>query len=646
MSGIAGIFFLDGQPVDSNDLQRMVQRLERRGPDGSGIWSQGPIGLGHCMLRTTPESLAETQPLPNATGDVVITADARIDNRAELLTTLGLRGRPSLEISDSELILHAYEIWGEACPAKLIGDFAFVIWDGRRQKLFCARDHFGVKSFYYYRSERVFVFASEIKALLCLPYVPRQLNEARIADFLVMVLESIDRTCTFYQDIVRFLPAHSMTVGCEGYTARAYWALDPTQELRFRSDEDYVEAFRDIFSEAVGCRLRSASAPGSMLSGGLDSSSIVGTASQWLTKNGGGRLHTFSCVDEDATQCDETRLVYTMINSLSNLEPCTIAPNQLHTYISDVEDSIEQMDDLFDTILMDTRLVTYSAARERGLNMLMDGVDGDIVTSHREAYLKFLFQAGAWKTVVMEAAGYHKFHERYYVPSTWQLLYHHGRAAFLPDWLRKVKQIVRGQRSLFNHLVKDSLINLDFAQHINLIGRYKTMEKNLSLDAVDTLRQYHANTIVAPYVTVALERYDRVASMFSIESRHPLYDKRLVEFCLALPWQQLVQKGVQKRILRRAMSTILPKEVRTSPKVLALPTRANLKDVWLAQQTFLKEILFDHSQDLATYVNLSAVHEMYRRYTSGKGFQFDFFYLGDVATLALWLRRNCYSFQN
>jgi asparagine synthase (glutamine-hydrolysing) len=206
MSGICGIYYLDGRPVDPVDLTNMVDILAHRGPDGAHIWHDGPVGLGHRMLWTTPESL--TEQLPYERNGLVITADARIDNRDELIATLGLTGRQAVEIADSQLILAAYEKWGEQCPEKLLGNFAFVIWDSRKQQLFCARDHFGAKPFYYYQSHRIFTFASEIKALVCLSEVPRRLNETRVADHLLMNFE--DRVITFYRDILRLSAAHSV----------------------------------------------------------------------------------------------------------------------------------------------------------------------------------------------------------------------------------------------------------------------------------------------------------------------------------------------------------------------------------------------------------------------------------------------------
>lgn len=205
----------------------MMGRLAHRGPDGAAAWLEGSAGLAHCRLRTTPESLDERLPLTGAGGSLVLTADARLDNRTDLAAALGCEPATT----DAELLLAAYLRWGPQAPEYLLGDFAFAIWDAQRQRLFCARDHLGVKPFYYHHNPgRLFCFASEIKALLALPQVPAELNEVRVADYLLPMLE--DQEITFYRQIVRLPPAHRMTVTRRGACLERYWALDPEREIR------------------------------------------------------------------------------------------------------------------------------------------------------------------------------------------------------------------------------------------------------------------------------------------------------------------------------------------------------------------------------------------------------------------------------
>jgi asparagine synthase (glutamine-hydrolysing) len=373
MSGIAGIYYLDGRPVERTDVQRMVDSIAHRGPDGCGVWTDGSVGLGHRMLWTTPESLHEKLPLSNKTGDLTITADARIDNRDELILVLNFNGRPRETITDSELILTAYEKWGDKCPEKLLGDFSFAIWDKRKQTVFCARDHMGVKPFYYYHSDNVFVFASEIKALLSLSEVPRYLNEVKVADYLMSTLE--DKTNTFYKKIFRLPPAHLKTADNKRIPVQPYWSLDPLRELKLSSDEEYAEAFRNLFKKSVHCRLRSAFPIGSMLSGGLDSSSIVCMARHLLSQNGGGKLHTFSAVFDDVPECDERQFINTVLIQ-GGLEPHYIQADRISPLV-DLDHVFYHQDEPFyaPNLFIDWRLC--GAAQKHGIRVLLDGTDGD-----------------------------------------------------------------------------------------------------------------------------------------------------------------------------------------------------------------------------------------------------------------------------
>ena len=179
MSAIFGIYHRDQRPVGTDNLMAMAACMKHRGPDGSDIWHNDHVGIGHCMLQTTPESLKEQLPYANNEAGLVITTDARIDNRNELASRLDISINPYEDLSDSHLILAAYQKWGEACVDYLLGDFSFVIWDSKKQQIFCARDHLGVKPFYYHLSERLFVFASEVRAFLKVPQVPHHINENR-----------------------------------------------------------------------------------------------------------------------------------------------------------------------------------------------------------------------------------------------------------------------------------------------------------------------------------------------------------------------------------------------------------------------------------------------------------------------------------
>ena len=202
-----------------------------------------------------------------------ITADARIDNREALLAALDRPGADAALLPDSTIILAAYARWGPACVEKFLGDFSFAIWDPRERTLFCARDHFGVRPFIYCQTDHFLAFSSEIGGLLALADVPRRIDEFQVLEYLSAYYE--DTSSTFYRDIRKLPPAHGIVVKNGALSKRRYWTLAHPPDRRPKSDAENIETFRDIFIEAVRCRVRSSGAVGAALSGGLDSSSVA-----------------------------------------------------------------------------------------------------------------------------------------------------------------------------------------------------------------------------------------------------------------------------------------------------------------------------------------------------------------------------------
>ncbi len=556
MSGIVGIFNRDGAPVDRDILGRMTDAMIRRGPDAQRVWTDGPVGFGHAALFTTLEAERENQPA-TLDGQVWITADARIDEWDHLRRTLAAKGRdiPG-DVTDVELILHAYHAWGEDCVDHLIGDFAFAIWDARQGRLFCARDHMGVKPFYYYLSDRLFAFASDVGALLANPQVPQRINEGRIADYLVGYLEGIDRTSTFYQEIYRFPQAQCRVIDRERHTDRTYWALDPTKEIRLGSDDEYAAAFLEVFTEAVRARLRTPGRAGSMLSGGLDSSSIVGVARNLLREGGHGPLHTFSAVSIDEENI-ETQIIRAALQ-MDHLDPHLLRSDELDGLVGDYESLYRETHDPFDTTMAIPQAM-YILARRQGLKALLDGVPGDNVVSLGFNYLTFLFRHGQWATAVSEAFGLSKLYHRWDL-SPWELLLTHSKAAVAPNWWRTFRMKTTQERRI-ERARQTAYISQTFASKIDLAGRIRMYEDQQK--TTRTMREDHVRRLDHRYL-VGVERYGRVAAHYSIEPRHPYLDKRVIEYCIGLDWKQKDYRGWSKVVNRRAMGGILPDEVRWS----------------------------------------------------------------------------------
>lgn len=561
MSGIAGIYSLDGRPVEDK-VGRMVDVMKHRGPDEQSRWTDGSAGLGHCMLHTTPESLHASLPQKSAQSGCVITADARIDNRGALIRDLRLSPNPDQVIPDSSLILRAYEKWGRDCVDHLLGAFAFAIWDPRKPYLFCAQDHFGVRPFfYYYDKERLFAFASEIKPLFQIESVPKTLNEARIAEYLMAPVEE-DVTRTFYKNIRRAAPAHTLTAQLDALTDTRYWALDPDQETRLASDEEYAERFQSLFEEAVDARLRSAHPVGSALSGGLDSSSITCQAARILEGSSDGpALHTYSAIFDNAPVSDERSYINDVLDKYESLRP--------HFIVGDKKSPLAEWDELYQyldgackagNVYISWRL--YHLAKEQGVRVLLDGFDGDSTVSHGTGWFNQLREEGRWLKLMKEVWAFAETTGDSPRDAVWSWI--KGPLFSLPglSHLVAARQTIKGlgdeqekrksepSQSAWRRALRDELTE-SVAPKLN--------ESHASKPKTE--REHHRQLLDRPVMTRTLDLRNYVASSSAIEVRFPFYDKRLVEFCLSLPPDQKLRKGWSRFILRRSMKGILPSSV-------------------------------------------------------------------------------------
>jgi len=279
MSGFAGILNLDGAPVDSSLLAQMTRSLAFRGPDAQETWQEGPVGFSHAMLRTTWEATTECQP-DALDGRLRIVSDARIDARAELVSELNAksedRNSVSPSVPDSELILRAYDVWGDACVEHLLGDFSFAIWDARKRCLFCARDHFGIREFYYARIGNAFIFSNSLETLRSYPGCSSALCDAAIADFLLFGM-NLHPASTPYEQILRLPRAHTLVASGNQIQPQRFWSFPIEEPLRYRKSREYVDQFRELLRLAVRDRLRCDRAT-ICLSGGLDSPTVAAEA--------------------------------------------------------------------------------------------------------------------------------------------------------------------------------------------------------------------------------------------------------------------------------------------------------------------------------------------------------------------------------
>ena len=265
MSGIYGIYRFDGAPVDPDWLGRMRAAMAYYGPEGGGSKTDGPLAMGHLLLEVNPEDAYENQPVQGERGLVV--SAARLDNRDELLETFNLAASEAPRISDGHLVSLAFNRWGEEVCTHLEGDWALAAWDRRERRLLLARDAFGSGAFYYYEGKGFLAFASSLKALLALPGTVKEPDRLRLAE--VLVGWHHDAELTAYKGFRRMVRAHAMTVAPDGQIrAWRHWVPEGRQMLRYRRDEEYVEAFLEHYTRAVQSCLRTQKPVAAQLSGG------------------------------------------------------------------------------------------------------------------------------------------------------------------------------------------------------------------------------------------------------------------------------------------------------------------------------------------------------------------------------------------
>ena len=525
MSGMVGIHHLDGRPVDRELIRRMSAAISHRGRDGDGLWIDGSIGMAHRMFHATPESLFEKQPLTDDENQLCLVMDGRVDNRHELKSALVSEGQSPRSNDDAELVLCAYRAWGESCAERIIGDFAFAIWDGGLRRLFCARDFMGLRPFVYHFDGKTFIWTSELHALFEAPGVTRDPNEGMAGEYLSTRICSL--TETLYQGVMRLPPAHCMTVDGGGIRFRRYWDFDPSKRVLYRSDAQYAEHFHDLFREAVRCRMRCVGPVASDLSGGLDSSSVVAMAQELLLDGSvdGEGFETLSW-SFPGMEYDEIFFVDEVVSKW-NLVSHRLTPKPLPA-----NDYIEKSNRYLDfpgypnAQALDQLRSLASASQCKAV---LTGEGGDEwLTGYLERGLRGL-------------RGQAREYLKGYV------------------WPLAPRLFQRLVRRCLNRPESPKWIDSRFAARTDLAERLRRETKAPPSASFAQRAMYSALT--DGFSVHAQEVGERNAAWLGLEIRHPLCDRRIVEFGLAIPDERRRRGETDKIILRNVMRKSLPAAV-------------------------------------------------------------------------------------
>jgi asparagine synthase (glutamine-hydrolysing) len=556
VSAICGIFYLDGRPVAPETMDGMLKAMDYWGPDGSGVWRDGPVGMGHLLLYSTPESVGDNLPRTSSSGNQVLTAHARIDNREELFRRLGIPAPERQKMPDSALILQAYEKWGQACPEYLIGDWCFGIWDKNRQTLFLARDHHGNTGIYYFQNTRFFAFSSCMKGLFALPDVPCEPNPLRIAQLLVSWPEHGEPTA--YQGIKRLPPAHMMIITKDTIAKRQYWHLENTPPLLLGSDQDYVDAFMEIYTEAVRCRMRSLRPVGVTLSGGLDSGSVAAIAAREMGLMG-NRLPAFSSVPlYDVTDMafpnrfgDESPFIEATARHAGNIDVTYIRAADVSP-VRAIERALELHDDLVPAAANQYWIISLmQKAQAQGFGAILTGQGGNATISWRApGHLAALARYGQWISLCRELIATKAEKQR----PLWRLIA--GRIV-KPLFLDPLVERFHRLRSYPEPWARYSAINREFARELSITERMRQAGHDPKFGTIVDQRKDRF-IIIRPGRSAIGFLWQETGAGFGLDVRDPTQDKRVMEFCLSIPDNQFVRDGRDRWLIRRAMKDLMP----------------------------------------------------------------------------------------
>ena len=599
MCGIAGVV-LEGEGAISPELlHQMLHSIRHRGPDDEGIYCAGPVGLGAVRLSILDLSPAGHQPMANEDETLWLVYNGELYNFRELKKDLERQGHRFRSQTDTEVVLHAYESEGVDCVKRFNGMFAFALWDSKRRRLFCARDPLGVKPFYYYFDGRRLVFASEIKAILQDPKVPRQIYLPGLNNYFTFAHSVAPET--LYERIWKLPPGHFFIWENGKLRFQNYWDVPEEEKRTRRSPREHVEEVRTLLREAVRMQMVSDVPVGVFLSGGIDSSSVLAFASEFSSRP----VKTFSVGFQDATYSElgDARLV---------AERFGADHNELIITPQDVPPILEKLAWHYDEPFADSAAIpVYLLSRfaRESVVVVLTGEGGDEIFGGYRRYTAEQY-ASLYHTVLPSLA-------RKGIRQLVSLLpgFRRGKkfvqamsvtkpADRYAEWLTTFDDLMK--RQLFNPEVYDLLCKTEPRASIrSYYGRFHSLTDQLLY--VD-LKVWLPDTY--------LEKMDKASMARSLEARVPLLDHRLVELAFELPPRLRIRRFQRKVVLRQAMKDILPPQILRKPKYgFTAPT-----DYWFrtSLRAYVNEVLSDGFWGRTGLFNTAYINRLITLHQQGK----------------------------
>jgi asparagine synthase (glutamine-hydrolysing) len=541
--GLCGVV-APGRPAEVETVARMAAELDHRGPDGEGAYDDDGVALGFRRLAIIDLSDAGRQPFASEDGRLQLVHNGEVYNYRELRAELETRGHRFRSATDTEVILAAYEEWGERCVERFNGMWAFALWDGRRRRLFCSRDRFGVKPFYYRLDGGRFAFASELKAFRADPQTRLAANPAVIRDFVEQGwVDHADET--FFAGVVKLPPAHSLTFDERGLRLRRYWAL----EQRDPPTGDPAPDVRELVLDAVRLRLRSDVPVGTCLSGGIDSSAIACVVDHLLRNEAdnarpvGERQRTFTAYFEDPGFDERPYAEAVVARTRAESHWVTFTDADV---VETLPAIVAAQDEPFGSTSIVAQWYVMREAKRAGLKVMLDGQGADEIFAGYHGYFGPFFadllRSGHLRELRREVAAYRAVHGASAATVAEALA-----RPLLPERARRLARArARGGGALV---------------HADLRGLPALAARD-GAPYPDRLRRQLHLILTRRGLPELLHYEDRNSMAHSLEARVPFLDYRLVELLFSLEARELIERGRTKAVLRRALGDLLPPVVR------------------------------------------------------------------------------------
>jgi asparagine synthase (glutamine-hydrolysing) len=597
MCGIAGIFSFQ-EKVELRQIKQMTDIISHRGPDAEGQWldETSQLGLGHRRLSIIDLSVNAKQPMHYLNERYTITFNGEIYNYIELREKLIAKGYTFRTKSDTEVILALYDLEKENCLGSFDGMFAFAIWDKVEKTLFCARDRFGEKPFYYFRDSSRFCFASEIKSLFSAG-VDRSVNHKMVYYYLAFekIENNFDRSETFFNGIRRLPSAHYMFVRGNGECIiKQYWDVSVETDHSI-SEQDAFQKFYSLFENSVHKRLRSDVPIGSSLSGGLDSSSVVLMVNR--IKNKEASQKTFSARFEGYIR-DEGAFIEKVVEK-ANVETYYTWPDG-EKLAQDFDKLFYHQEEPFNSSSIFAEWETMKLAYENKTKVLLDGHGADeMLAGYNWYYNVYYRQLARQKPLkfLEEIKSYEKIKNKKWPLSSREMI-----MSFFPNLLHSAGNVRR-------RLIGTKLADLDFLDR-DLVNEYKNLPNPLVQHK--TLKGSLKFSLTNYVIQEQLRYTDKSSMAFSREVRLPFLNHELVEFVLSLPENFLIRDGWTKYVMRKSMEGLLPPEIAwrkdkigyEPPEKIWLENKIMKERIHDSKDLLIKEKIIRHDNGISDWQSL------------------------------------------